>query len=143
MQMRLESTKIAMLWSPLSVIGYAWVCQERVNVAAVCVMLFLAGFLSVYVQFILYCIFSLIHDRWIYASTLAYLVDANIGRSSIAIAANSSFRGLFAFVAAEIAVPLQVSQDHNSSQNVGSEASSGCYWRRWFIYSMGRCDSHR
>lgn len=57
MQMRLESTKIAMLWSPLSVIGYAWVCQERVNVAAVCVMLFLAGFLSVYVQFILYCIF--------------------------------------------------------------------------------------
>ncbi|KAG2742436.1 MFS general substrate transporter [Suillus brevipes Sb2] len=90
-EMRLESTKIAMLWSPLSVIGYAWVCQERVNVAAVCVMLFLAGFLSV----------------WIYSSTLAYLVDANIGRSSMAVATNSSFRGLFAFVAAEIAVPLQ------------------------------------
>ncbi|KAG1731690.1 MFS general substrate transporter [Suillus lakei] len=90
-EMRLESTKIAMLWSPLSVIGYAWVCQERVNVAAVCVMLFLAGFLSV----------------WIYASTLAYLVDANIGRSSMAVATNSSFRGLSAFVAAEIAVPLQ------------------------------------
>ncbi|KAG1900636.1 MFS general substrate transporter [Suillus fuscotomentosus] len=90
-EMRLESTKIAMLWSPLSVIGYAWVCQERVHVAAVCVMLFLTGFLSV----------------WIYASTLAYLVDANAGRSSMAVAANSSFRGLFAFVAAEIAVPLQ------------------------------------
>ncbi|KAG1729679.1 MFS general substrate transporter [Suillus lakei] len=90
-EMRLESTKIAMVWSPLSVIGYAWVCQERVNVAAVCVMLFLAGFLSV----------------WIYASTLAYLVDANIGRSSTAVATNSSFRGLFAFAAAEIAVPLQ------------------------------------
>jgi MFS family permease len=90
-EMRLESTKIAMLWSPLSVIGYAWVCQERVHVAAVCVMLFLAGFLSV----------------WIYSSTLAYLVDANTGRSSMAVATNSSFRGLFAFVAAEIAVPLQ------------------------------------
>lgn len=90
-EMRLESTKIAMLWSPLSVIGYAWVCQERVHVAAVCVMLFLAGFLSV----------------WIYTSTLAYLVDANIGRSSTAVATNSSFRGLFACIAAEIAVPLQ------------------------------------
>lgn len=90
-EMRLESTKIAMLWSPLSVIGYAWVCQERVNVAAVCVMLFLAGFLSV----------------WIYTSMLAYLVDANIGRSSMAVATNSSFRGLSAFVSAEIAVPLQ------------------------------------
>ncbi|KAG1742537.1 MFS general substrate transporter [Suillus lakei] len=90
-EMRLESTKIAMLWSPLSVIGYAWMCQERVNVAAVCVMLFLAGFLSV----------------WIYASTLAYLVDANIGRSSMAVAINCSFRGLSACVAAEIAVPLQ------------------------------------
>ncbi|KAG2145187.1 MFS general substrate transporter [Suillus clintonianus] len=90
-EMRLESTKIAMLWLPLSVIGYAWVCQERVHIAAVCVMLFLAGFLSV----------------WIYSSTLAYLVDANIGRSSMAVASNSSFRGISAFVAAEIAVPLQ------------------------------------
>ncbi|KAG1723841.1 vacuolar DHA amino acid exporter [Suillus paluster] len=90
-EMRLESTKVAMVWLPLSVIGYAWVCQERVNVAAVCVMLFLAGFLSI----------------WVYASTLAYIVDANIGRSSTAVATNSSFRGLFAFVAAEIAVPLQ------------------------------------
>ncbi|KAG1869008.1 MFS general substrate transporter [Suillus subalutaceus] len=90
-EMRLESTKVAMVWLPLSVIGYAWVCQERVNVAAICVMLFLAGFSSI----------------WIYTSTLAYIVDANTGRSSTAVAANSSFRGLFAFVAVEIAVPLQ------------------------------------
>ncbi|KAG1809824.1 MFS general substrate transporter [Suillus plorans] len=90
-EMRLESTKVAMVWLPLSVIGYGWVCQERVNVAAMCVMLFLAGFLSI----------------WIYASTLAYIVDANTGRSSTAVAANGSFRGLFAFVATEIAVPLQ------------------------------------
>ncbi|KAG2144555.1 vacuolar DHA amino acid exporter [Suillus clintonianus] len=90
-EMRLESTKIAMLWLPLSVIGYAWVCQEQVHIAAVCVILFLAGLLSV----------------WIYSSTLAYLVDANIGCSSMAVATNSSFRGISAFVAAEIAVPLQ------------------------------------
>ncbi|KAG2351278.1 hypothetical protein BDR07DRAFT_1320497 [Suillus spraguei] len=89
-EMRLESTKIAM-WSPLPVIGYAWVCQEHVNIAAVCVMLFLAGFTSI----------------WIYTSTLAYIVDANTGRSSTAVATNSSFRGLFAFVSAEVAVPLQ------------------------------------
>ncbi|KAG2351531.1 vacuolar DHA amino acid exporter [Suillus spraguei] len=90
-EMRLESTKIAMLWSPLSVLGYAWVCQERVNIAAVCVMLFLAGFLFI----------------WMYTSTMVYLVDANTGRSSTAVATKGSFRGLFAFVAAEIAIPLQ------------------------------------
>ncbi|OJA19746.1 hypothetical protein AZE42_11231 [Rhizopogon vesiculosus] len=80
-----------MIWLPPSIIGYAWVCQERVDAAAVCLMLFLSGFFSI----------------WIYTSTLAYVVDANVGRSSTAVAANSSFRGLFAFVAAEIAVPLQ------------------------------------
>jgi len=52
---------------------------------------------------------SLIGFRWIYASALAYIVDANIGRSSTAVATNSSFRGIGGFVAAEIAVPLQVS----------------------------------
>lgn len=45
--------------------------------------------------------------RWIYASTLAYIVDANTGRSSSAVATNSLFRGLFGFVAAEVAAPLQ------------------------------------
>ena len=48
------------------------------------------------------------HDRWIYSSTLAYIVDSNAGRSSSAVATNSLFRGLFAFAAAEVAVPLQV-----------------------------------
>lgn len=45
---------------------------------------------------------------WTYSSSLAYIVDANVGRSSTAVAANSAFRGIFAFVATEIAVPLQV-----------------------------------
>jgi len=39
---------------------------------------------------------------------LAYIVDANAGRSSSAVAVNSLFRGLAAFVAAEVAIPLQV-----------------------------------
>ncbi|KIJ60300.1 hypothetical protein HYDPIDRAFT_117385 [Hydnomerulius pinastri MD-312] len=90
-EMRLESTKVAMWWLPPSIVGYAWVCQERVHISAMCVMLFLAGFFSI----------------WMYASTLAYIVDANTGRSSSAVATNSSFRGASAFIAAEIAVPLQ------------------------------------
>ena len=47
-------------------------------------------------------------SSWIYSSSLAYVVDANVGRSSTAAAANSAFRGIFAFIATEIAVPLQV-----------------------------------
>lgn len=34
-------------------------------------------------------------------------MDANTGRSSSAVATNSLFRGLFGFVAAEVAAPLQ------------------------------------
>ncbi|EGN98142.1 hypothetical protein SERLA73DRAFT_55283 [Serpula lacrymans var. lacrymans S7.3] len=90
-EMRLESTKLAMPFLPLSVIAYAWICEKHVNVAAICVTLFLAGFFSI----------------WIYTSTLAYIVDANKGRSSTAVAANSAFRGGSAFVAAEVAIPLQ------------------------------------
>ena len=40
---------------------------------------------------------------------LAYIVDANNGRSSSAVAANSFLRGVGGFVAAEVAIPLQVS----------------------------------
>lgn len=45
--------------------------------------------------------------RWIYTSTLAYVVDANPGRSCSAVATNSSFRGTLAFVSTMVAVPLQ------------------------------------
>ncbi|OJT02082.1 MFS antiporter QDR3 [Trametes pubescens] len=86
-EMRLESTMVPMLFLPPSVIAYGWVCERHVSVAAICVMLFLAGFFSI---------------------TLAYIVDANVGRSSSAVATNSAFRGLFAFIASEVAVPLQV-----------------------------------
>lgn len=43
----------------------------------------------------------------IYSSVLAYLVDANVGRSSSAIACNSLFRGFFAFLMTEIALPIR------------------------------------
>ncbi|CCL99471.1 uncharacterized protein FIBRA_01489 [Fibroporia radiculosa] len=89
--LRLQSTLVPMLFFPPSVAAYGWVCERHVSIAAVCVMLFLSGFFQI-------CI---------YTSTLAYIVDANVGRSSSAVASNSFFRGLFAFVATEIAVPLQ------------------------------------
>ncbi|KAH9891990.1 MFS general substrate transporter [Cubamyces lactineus] len=91
-EMRLQSTIVPMFFLPPSVIAYGWVCERHVHVAAICVMLFLSGFFSIS----------------IYSSTLAYIVDANTGRSSSAVATNSAFRGLSAFVAAEVAVPLQV-----------------------------------
>ncbi|EPT02266.1 hypothetical protein FOMPIDRAFT_73914 [Fomitopsis schrenkii] len=91
--MRLQSTLVPMLFFPPSVIAYGWVCEEHVHISAVCVMLFLAGFFQIS----------------IYSSTLAYIVDANVGRSSAAVASNSFFRGVSAFIATEIAVPLQES----------------------------------
>ncbi|KAG1873284.1 major facilitator superfamily domain-containing protein [Suillus tomentosus] len=90
-EMRLESSKLTMLWIPLSLIGYGWACDKHLNVAVICVMLVLIGFTTI----------------WMYASTLAYLVDANPGRSAAAVATNSSFRGSLAFLSVLIAVPLQ------------------------------------
>ena len=59
--------------------------------------------------------FKTLWNSWSYSSTLAYLVDANNGRSSTAVALNSVFRGVFAFVATEITVPLQVCTSSFSS----------------------------
>lgn len=44
---------------------------------------------------------------WIYSSTLAYIVDANTGRSSGAVACNSAARGIFGFAAAMLAENIQ------------------------------------
>jgi len=90
-EMRLQSTIPAMLFMPLASIAYGWLCEKHVHVAAVCAALFFCGFFSI----------------WIYSSTLAYIVDANIGRSSTAVATNSFFRGIYGFVVAEVAAPLQ------------------------------------
>ncbi|KIJ54897.1 hypothetical protein M422DRAFT_153520 [Sphaerobolus stellatus SS14] len=88
---RLKSTKPMILVLPAFLVAYAWMAEKKVNVAGLCVALFFIGFSSI----------------WIYSSTLAYIVDANVGRSSTAVASNSFVRGAAGFVAAEIAVPLQ------------------------------------
>lgn len=48
------------------------------------------------------------HHRMMYSSMLAYIVDANIGRSSGAVATSTFFRGILAFISLETAVPMQV-----------------------------------
>ncbi|KAI0685014.1 MFS general substrate transporter [Cytidiella melzeri] len=90
-EMRLKSTKWFLPMIPLSIVAYGWMSEKHVNIGGLCVMLFIIGFFLIAV----------------YASTLAYIVDANVGRSSSAVACNSLFRGVLAFIAAEIAVPLQ------------------------------------
>lgn len=49
---------------------------------------------------------------------MAYIVDANVGRSSTAVATNSAFRGILPFVAIEVAIPLQVSLSVFSPQYI-------------------------
>jgi hypothetical protein len=108
-----------MWFLPPSVLGYAWVAQKHVHVAAVAVFLFFCGFFSMSVSNITSQIYKILMNlfspSWIYTSTLAYIVDANTGRSSVAVAINSGFRGTAAFVATEIAVPLQVGLSPNVS----------------------------
>ncbi|KAJ7075653.1 vacuolar DHA amino acid exporter [Mycena belliarum] len=90
-EMRLKSTTWGLLLLPPSALAFGWVSEKHVHVSALCVFLFLCGFFGI----------------WAYTSTLAYIVDANNGRSSTVVAANSAFRGIFALVATEVAVPLQ------------------------------------
>ncbi|KAL1741936.1 major facilitator superfamily domain-containing protein [Schizophyllum fasciatum] len=90
-EMRLQSTVPGLILFPLFVLGFAWITEEHVHISGMCVMLFMTGLTQLFV----------------YASTLSYVVDANVGRSSYAVALNSAFRGVSAFVATEIAVPLQ------------------------------------
>ncbi|KDR77423.1 hypothetical protein GALMADRAFT_65924 [Galerina marginata CBS 339.88] len=90
-EMRLKTTMIGICCFPPCVLIYGWLCQQTVHVSVICIFLFLSGFFS----------------TWIYSITLAYIVDANTGMSSTAVAANSAFRGMAAFIGTEIAVPLQ------------------------------------
>jgi len=76
---------------PPSILVLGWLYQKKVHVSAICVFLFACGFFSI----------------WTYTSTIAYIVDANNGRSSTAVATNSAFRGVMAFITTEVAVPLQ------------------------------------
>src|SRR5258708_29541764 len=89
--MRLQSTKLVMFIIPPAVIAFAWVTDKKLHWASAVVTLFVSGFGVLF----------------IYASTLAYIVDANAGRSTAAVAANSCIRGISGLVASEIAAPLQ------------------------------------
>ncbi|KAK0204093.1 vacuolar DHA amino acid exporter [Desarmillaria ectypa] len=90
-EMRLNSTLHGLWLFPVSVVGFGWVLERHVHISAVCIMLFLSGVFAIS----------------IFSSELAYLVDANVGRSSSAVALNSLCRGIAAFIAVEIAVPVQ------------------------------------
>ncbi|KIJ98779.1 hypothetical protein K443DRAFT_194133 [Laccaria amethystina LaAM-08-1] len=90
-EMRLKSTYLGVLFLPPSILALGWLYQKKVHVSAICVFLFACGFFSI----------------WTYTSTIAYIVDANNGRSSTAVATNSAFRGVMAFITTEVAVPLQ------------------------------------
>ena len=91
--MRLNSTKLVMLITPLAVVAYAWVVGRKLHWAGAAAALFVSGFGILF----------------IYASSLAYLVDANPGRSIAATASNSSFRGFAGMISAEVATPLRQS----------------------------------
>lgn len=90
-EVRIMSVRLPMLLCPVTFVGYAWSAYYKTNIAIPVICLVLLGF-------------SLF---WIYSSTLSYLIDSNIGRSSGAVACNSAVRGLFAFIASEVAGPLQ------------------------------------
>ncbi|EAW12273.1 putative MFS transporter [Aspergillus clavatus NRRL 1] len=45
--------------------------------------------------------------HWVYSPTMSYLLDINPGNTTVTVACNSFFRGLLAFLFAEVAVPLQ------------------------------------
>jgi hypothetical protein len=83
-------------------------CEECTYLCCLCLSLSLRVLLDVSSFFMLRNHFKILWNSWSYSSTLAYLVDANNGRSSTAVALNSVFRGVIAFVATEITVPLQV-----------------------------------
>ncbi|EPT00293.1 hypothetical protein FOMPIDRAFT_55404 [Fomitopsis schrenkii] len=103
-EMRLRSNLYPMLFLPASVIAYGWVCEGHVHVSVVCVLLFLSGFLYI----------------TIWTITLSYIIDANSGRSSSALSANSCVLGLFGFIASEIALPLENSLGNGGLYSIWS-----------------------
>jgi len=108
-------SSLAMPVMVASFLVYAWTTDQKTNVAGPIVALVFGGFSIMYVSRSVVINLAYAANanatlcRVIYSSTLAYLVDANPGRSSSAVACNSFFRGLFAFIASQVALPIQVS----------------------------------
>ncbi|GAA5916702.1 hypothetical protein JCM8208_000753 [Rhodotorula glutinis] len=89
-EMRIKSTYPAFAFLPCLFVAYAWLVYFEVNIAGPVVVLFFLG-AAIMV---------------IYASTLAYIVDANPGRSTSAVACNSLFRGVLACASSQAAEPI-------------------------------------
>lgn len=106
-EMRLKSTFPAM---PLMVGGfltYAWTAGEHTNVAGIVVALFLCGLSIMCVMISPIPLLQSLSARLCYSSTLAYIVDANPGRSAAAVSCNSLIRGIMACICSQVSLPLQ------------------------------------
>lgn len=88
---------------PLLFIAYGWLAYFHVHIAGIVVVLFFLGT----------CIMV------VYSSTLAYIVDANPGRSTTAVACNSLFRGVLACAASQAAEPI-LNKVYNGAFYTGS-----------------------
>ncbi|BGP42932.1 hypothetical protein JCM10449v2_006947 [Rhodotorula kratochvilovae] len=104
-EMRIKSTYPAFAFLPCLYIAYGWLVYYEVHVAGPVVVLFFLG-AAIMV---------------IYASTLAYIVDANPGRSTSAVACNSLFRGVLACAASQAAEPIL------------DKIGNGCFYSGWGI----------
>ncbi|GAA6030889.1 hypothetical protein JCM8097_008922 [Rhodosporidiobolus ruineniae] len=89
-EMRIKSTFPMLPFIPLFFIMYGWFAYFHLHIASVVVTLFFLGAAIMVV----------------YATTLAYIVDANPGRSTSAVACNSLFRGVLACAASQAAEPI-------------------------------------
>ncbi|TNY23883.1 vacuolar DHA amino acid exporter [Rhodotorula diobovata] len=89
-EMRIKSTYPAFAFLPCLYIAYGWLVYFELHIAGPVIVLFFLG-AAIMV---------------IYASTLAYIVDANPGRSTSAVACNSLFRGVLACAASQAAEPI-------------------------------------
>ncbi|BGP02946.1 Vacuolar DHA amino acid exporter [Rhodotorula toruloides ATCC 204091] len=97
-EMRIKSTYPALAFLPPLFVAYAWTVYYKVHIAGPIVVLFFLGATLMI----------------IYASTLAYIVDANPGRSSSAVACNSLFRGALACAASQAAEPIMARVGHGA-----------------------------
>ncbi|KAI9639325.1 major facilitator superfamily domain-containing protein [Dioszegia hungarica] len=90
-EMRLKSTIPAVPLVVASFLAYGWTADRKVHISATVVTLFFCGLTLM----------------MIYASTLAYLVDSNPGRSAGAVSCNSFVRGSLGCILSQVAIPIQ------------------------------------
>ena len=112
--MRLKSLVIPILVLPPSLIVYAWLVDQNQSVSIstnfkkrrtkgelLIVNFRRSIFPIVAVLFVIGAV-----TIWLFSGTLSYVVDANVGNASIAIATNSLLRGVFAAIASQGSDPL-------------------------------------